>query len=256
MNLWKELEFAAAAATCFFFPNPPVGKLPDKRQLSARFHWPGHQRSSTRPGIALTVVADGAGNVPPGLLEFVDDFDRDAMLSAIDECYAIAERRRKESRQMADQAQHELNLLRKTVEFGLLAGIVPENYAGTLEDNDWLGVAVMFIVVEQVRRLSAKARGAWPIFMVWSDAYMLPYTNAELLLHFRGDDYPSRTAFRFDITRPPVYEIIYHPPLGTPSGILDVLGRLGLLLASDEPPEYADPVTAIGSSDWPRWYEW
>jgi hypothetical protein len=188
------------------------------------------------------------------LLEFVDDFDRDALLSAIDECYAIAERRRKESQEMAKQASEELDEVRKVVGFGLLAGIVPERYAIALEDRDWLGVAVTYIVLEQVQRLCMKAGASgWPIFMAWPDAYLLPYTYApELLLHFRDDDYPARTAFRFDIARRQVHEISYHPPLWTPAGILGVLNRLGLLLASDEPPEYADPVASIGRTGWPR----
>jgi hypothetical protein len=188
------------------------------------------------------------------LLEFVDDFDRDAMLSAIDECYAIAERRRKESQEMAKQAGEELDEVRRVVGFGLLAGVIPERHAIALEDSDWLGVAVTYIVLEQVERLRVKAGASgWPIFMVWPDAYLLPYTYApELLLHFRGNDWPAGTAFRFDIARRQAHEIAYHPPLWTPSGVLDVLNRLSLLLASDEPPEYADPVANIGRTGWPR----
>jgi hypothetical protein len=188
------------------------------------------------------------------LLEFVDDFDRDALLSAIDECYAIAERRRKESQEMAKQASGELDELRNIVKPGLLAGIVPERYTVALEDRDWLGVAATYIVLEQVQRLCKKAEASgWPNFMPWPDAYLFPYNYApELLLHFRGSDYPARTAFRFEIARRQVHEISYHPPLWTPAGVLGVLNRLGLLLASDEPPEYADPVASIGHAGWPR----
>jgi hypothetical protein len=84
-----------------------------------------------------------------------------------------------------------------------------------------------------------------------------PYTyGPELLLHFRSDDYPTRTAFRFDLAGRQIYgqihEIVWHPPLWTPSGMLGVLNRLGMLLASDEPPEYTDPVASIGCVGWPR----
>ena len=158
---------------------------------------------------------------------------------------------------MAEQAAEQLRELRKVIEFALLAGVIPENYAFAVETgdegNDWLGIMATFVIVDQVQRLCAtpKGRGAWP-FTLWPDAYLLPFPYPELLLHYRSDDYPARTAFRFDISRKQVYEVVWHPPLWTPGGVLDALNCLGPLLSSDNEPPYTDPVARIGGCDWPR----
>jgi len=254
ISIWQELEFAAAAATCLLFPNPPVGELPQRRWLTERYFWPGHQRCSTRPGFALTLVGDPSGNTPLSMLERVSDFDQQAILSAIDECYVISERRRKESRRMAAEAGHEMAEVRRLVEHGFLAGIVPQRFIVALSDDNWLGEAAARIIWEQVLQVStlAFARG-WPVFRVWQDAYLLPYApSPDLLLHFRGPDYAPRTAFRLELARNRVGEVAYHPSLWTPEGVLETIGGLGRFLASDTAPEYTDPVAAIGSPCWPR----
>jgi len=254
LSLWKQLEYAAAAATCLFFPNPPIGELPQRRWLTGRYFWPGHRHCSTRPGLALTVAGDQYGNVSVSMLEYVKDFDRQAILSAIDDCYAISERRRKESRRMAEEMAAEMAEVRRLVEYGLLAGVVPQRFLFALEDDNWLGEAAARIIWQQLLQIDVRAfaRG-WPIFKVWEDAYLLHYApSSDLLLHFRGEDYPSRTAFRLELARDQIREIAYHPPLWTPRGVLRALESLSRFLASETAPEYADPVAAIGTCDWPR----